>query len=435
MRAPGRAKGKWAGQGRERFLGEARQRVGGARAVGGVGSLPRREGEGQPGEVGSGPGEGSQRKGPRVPLAAAPAPRHVVHSCEHGTRWARHPRCQANHQPGASPPPVDPGSRAVGPGPVPGCPGRSRAPGASRQCIPCPTRDPAPCWAAPSTGLGRGGACSGRAARVSGRGRPGTQLRRGAVGLFRAGRSGHASSLGTSLGRGKGEAEASPAGCAHPAHGRGGAGGTKGRPPERSPPRRGSKLSPYKSSSRKIPREVPAAEGWGSDRAATPRPAALGRGASACPAHSSNFRPSSRRQGGTPIGTRRPLGRVGVSHCEDWPGRVPANQWRQSLSSATPLLQRRARHRSIPPVRAPGSPPLRVRGSPPPPPPPVTCAARMWLGADVGSRCGPGPAHPRGRAAHTEPRRARLLSRLPQCAARLRPRLGAVVPNVAARHP
>ena len=67
VRAPGRAKGKWAGQGRERFLSTARQRVGGARAVGGVGSLPRREGEGQPGEVGSGPGEGSQRKGPCVP--------------------------------------------------------------------------------------------------------------------------------------------------------------------------------------------------------------------------------------------------------------------------------------------------------------------------------------------------------------------------------
>lgn len=97
--------------------------------------------------------------------------------------------------------------------------------------------------------------------------------------------------------------------------------------------------------------------GGGATRAATPQPAALGRGASACPAHGSNFRPSSRRQGGTPIGTRRPLGRVGVSHCEDWPGRVPANQWRQSLSSTTPLPQRRARDRSIQPVRAPGSPP------------------------------------------------------------------------------
>ena len=53
VRAPGRAKGKWAGQGRERFLSKAGQRVGGARAVGGVGSLPRREGEGQPG---TGPG-------------------------------------------------------------------------------------------------------------------------------------------------------------------------------------------------------------------------------------------------------------------------------------------------------------------------------------------------------------------------------------------
>lgn len=65
--APGRTKGKWAEQGRERFLSEARQWVGGARAVGGVGSLPGRVGEQQPGEVGSGPGEGRRRKGPRVP--------------------------------------------------------------------------------------------------------------------------------------------------------------------------------------------------------------------------------------------------------------------------------------------------------------------------------------------------------------------------------
>lgn len=195
-----------------------------------------------------------------------------------------------------------------------------------------------------------------------------------------------------------------------------------------------------------MPRGLPAARGVGSGgvgwggvgsgpRAATPRPAALRRPASACPALGSNFRSSSRGPGGHAHWRAqaprpgRPLWPPGlVRRPTDEPtasapalGHAPS-----SAAGARPLYPDDARS---------GIPrPLRARSSPRPPPP-VTCAARMWLGADVGSRCGPGPAHPRGRAAHTEPRRARRLSRLPQCAARLRPRLGEVVPNVAARHP
>lgn len=52
----------------------------------------------------------------------------------------------------------------------------------------------------------------------------------------------------------------------------GGARGTKGRPSERSSPRRGSRLSRYKSSDRKIPRGVPAAERRGRGPAPARRP-------------------------------------------------------------------------------------------------------------------------------------------------------------------
>lgn len=67
-----RAKGKWAGRGREHFLRQARQWVGGARWAGpsqpvAFEASPAEVGEGQPGEVGSGPGEGRRRKGPCVP--------------------------------------------------------------------------------------------------------------------------------------------------------------------------------------------------------------------------------------------------------------------------------------------------------------------------------------------------------------------------------
>lgn len=127
----------------------------------------------------------------------------------------------------------------------------------------------------------------------------------------------------------------------------------------------------------------------------------------------------------------RPLG---PSRCPDWLDKVLKSQWRSRLPLATPLPRRgRATAPSLRcALQAPR--PLRARCSLRPLPP-VTCAARMWLGADVGSRCGPGPAHPRGRSAHTEPRRARRLSRLPQCTVELRPPLAGVVPNVAARYP
>lgn len=125
---------------------------------------------------------------------------------------------------------------------------------------------------------------------------------------------------------------------------------------------------------------------------------------------------------------------AGPSRGPDWPDKVPKSQWRSRLPLATPLPWRgRATAPSLRcALQAPR--PLRARCSLRPLLP-VTCAARMWLGADVGSRCGPGPAHPRGRSAHTEPRRARRLSRLPQCTVELRPQLAGVVPNVAARHP
>lgn len=125
---------------------------------------------------------------------------------------------------------------------------------------------------------------------------------------------------------------------------------------------------------------------------------------------------------------------VGPSGGPDWRDRVLSSQWCSRMPPATPLPRRgRATAPSL--WRALQAPrPLRARCSLRPLPP-VTCAARMWLGADVGSRCGPGPAHPRGRSAHTEPRRARRLSRLPQCTVELRPQLAGVAPNIAARHP
>lgn len=125
---------------------------------------------------------------------------------------------------------------------------------------------------------------------------------------------------------------------------------------------------------------------------------------------------------------------VGPSGGPDWRDRVLKSQWWSRMPPTTPLPRRgRATAPSLwCALQAPR--PLRARCSLRPLPP-VTCAARMWLGADVGSRCGPSPAHPRGRSAHTEPRRARRLSRLPQCTVELRPQLAGVAPNIAARHP
>lgn len=165
--------------------------------------------------------------------------------------------------------------------------------------------------------------------------------------------------------------------------------------------------------------------------AAIQRPATLGRHASARPEPGSDFCPSSCRPRGHAHWRAQVPRPVEPSRDPDWLDKVLKSQWSSRLLLATPLLRR---GRATAPERrcalqAPR--PLRARCSLRPLPP-VTCAARMWLGADVGSRCGPGPAHPRGRSAHTEPRRARRLSRLPQCTVELRPQLAGVVPNVAA---
>lgn len=243
------------------------------------------------------------------------------------------------------------------------------------------------------------------------------------------GRSGHASSRRKPRSRGQGEAEASPAEAHPPRRLRAQRRVQRGALPRpRSPPHRGARLSLYKGLAGKCPAGTPR---WGR---APSGPAPARRLRTTCvlvpDSLGSHFRPASRGPQGTPIGARRtgpstPLLRSGLvrprTHGPMAPGPRP--------------LPKRGRAAAPSCRRAPRGPrPLRARSSARPPPP-VTCAARMWLGADVGSRCGPGPAHPRGRAAHTEPRRARLLSRLPQCTARLRPRLSAVVRNVAARHP
>lgn len=123
--------------------------------------------------------------------------------------------------------------------------------------------------------------------------------------MFRAGRSGHASSLGTSLGRGKGEAEASPAGRAHPAHSRGGAGGTKGRPPEGSAP--GFKAVTVQKLQQENTPRGPSRGGVG-ERPARPRPGLPPSDVVRQRARLSALisAPPPARQGDTPIGTRRP---------------------------------------------------------------------------------------------------------------------------------
>lgn len=77
---------------------------------------------------------------------------HVVHSGKHRTRWARHPCCQVNHQPGASPAPAD---RLTGSAIPSGSPAARGQSGKQRSFLrerPRPTRDLAPSWAAPRPG-------------------------------------------------------------------------------------------------------------------------------------------------------------------------------------------------------------------------------------------------------------------------------------------
>lgn len=166
-----------------------------------------------------------------------------------------------------------------------------------------------PAWPHHCPELRRERARRGRTAWVSRRGHPGTLLRQGARRVFPP--PGQACCLAPSLSghasppykrRSGREAEASLA-EAHPSlvplTGRDG--GTKGRPAEGSLSRRGSRPPPHRSPGRKMPPRAPRCLGWGVEsgpRAATPRPAALGRPASACPAPGSNFRSSSRRPRG-----------------------------------------------------------------------------------------------------------------------------------------
>lgn len=191
-------------------------------------------------------------------------------------------------------------------------------------------------------------------------------------------------------------------------------------------------LLAHKSSSMERPGGVPAAGGTSPSPAplySGPPPSDVMRLRAPRPAPISA--PPLSGPGGTPTGARRSPRPVEPSRDPDWLDKILKSQWSLRLLLATPHLRR---GRATAPERrcalqAPR--PLRARCSLRPLPL-VTCAARMWLGADVGSRCGPGPAHPRGRSAHTEPRRARRLSRLPQCTVELRPQLAGVVPNVSA---
>lgn len=165
-------------------------------------AFPTAVGEGQPGKVvGSRPGRGGGR-GPAFPEQRRRLHQHVVHSCKHRTRWARHPRWQVNHQPGASPTPADIGSPAARSPRGPRLLGRESSRSFLRE-RPRPTRDLAPSWAAPRSGAEqRERAWRGRAACASRRGHLGTLWRRGARGVVpppgQAGsltpsRSGHAS--------------------------------------------------------------------------------------------------------------------------------------------------------------------------------------------------------------------------------------------------
>lgn len=159
--------------------------------------------------------------------------------------------------------------------------------------------------------------------------------------------SGHASSrCKPRSGR---EAEASPA-EAHPPPVplAGGAGGTKGRPPQRSPPHWGSRLSQYKRSGRKIPRGDPAAGEGGQQPRPGPPPSGDVRQRARLPA--SIFAPPPARQGGTPIVVRCPRGGVGSSCVPDWSGRAPTDQWGLPQTLATPPSGAGAR--PLYPVRA-----------------------------------------------------------------------------------
>lgn len=53
-------------------------------------AFPTAVGEGQPREVGSGPGTEGGGRGPTFPVQQHPLPGHVVHSYKHRPRWAHH---------------------------------------------------------------------------------------------------------------------------------------------------------------------------------------------------------------------------------------------------------------------------------------------------------------------------------------------------------
>ena len=147
------------------------------------------------------------------------------------------------------------------PGPDPGCPGRSGALGPSRQCSPCPTLDPA----GPRRAPGSAGEEFAAGERPESRGAAAQEPSFGGV------RRGCSELAGADTPprwapRSGGEREKrrrAPQGASTRRTAEAGREGQRGA--LLRAPRRGSRLSRYKSSSRKIPRGVPAAEGWGSD--------------------------------------------------------------------------------------------------------------------------------------------------------------------------
>ena len=173
--------------------------------------------------------------------------------------------------------------------------------------------------------------------------------------MFRAGWSGHASSPGTSLRRGKGEAEVSPAGRAlrRAQHRRGWR--DKGAPSRALVSAPGFKAVTVQKLRQENTPRGPRRGREGARPRPSPPPSDVVRQRARLRAPISAPPPAG--QGGTPIGTRTPRGRVGASLSTDWPCREPADQWRSPLSSATPPPQAWARDRPIPPMRAPGSPP------------------------------------------------------------------------------
>lgn len=274
-------------------------------------AFPTALGEGQPGEVvGSRPGRGGGR-GPAFPEQRRRLHQHVVHSCKHSTRWARHPRWQVSHcvrlRPTQSHPQRDP----LG---VSGCwVGKSAGPSCGSGLAPPVTSLPAGPHRGPELSRGRGHG-GGRAACASRCGHLGTLLRRGARGVVpppgQAGsptpsRSGHASPpCKCRSGRKERSGGEPPRRRAHPRRpSQAGTEGQRGALPSARFHSRVRGCHRTEALARKCPAGSPLLGGWGrvgwggvgsGPRAATPRSAALGRPASACPALGSNFRSSSR---------------------------------------------------------------------------------------------------------------------------------------------